>query len=306
MRDTAKVLWLIYIGLTGALTLLLLAGRMGLFDALCHAFGAIATGGFSTRNASVGAFHSPYIEWVLVLFLFISSNNFALHYFVLRGRPMRLLKDPEWRFYLITATGVSLACMLLLVLQRDEPFWTALRDGAFVTVSTMSTTGYVTADYETWPHVLQFLLFVCLFAGGCAGSTAGGIKFVRILVLLRHVRRQLALVLHPHLVSPIRLSDRVLTVPVIRRVLAFIGLYLLVFIVASCGMMLVGLDLPTALSATITCMSNVGPGLADVGPTDNFAFVHPVGKLILSFCMVAGRLELYTLLLLFTPAFWRR
>ncbi len=306
IRDTAKAMWLIYLGLTSVLVILLLVGGMNLFDALCHSFGSIATGGFSTRNASIGAYQSAYIEWVILIFLCLSATNFTLHYFVLRGRPMRLLRDPEWRFFTSLVVGVSLICTVLVATQLREPFWEALRHGTFVAVSTITTTGYVTADYEVWPYLAQFLLFTCLFVGGSAASTAGGIKIVRVLVALRHVWRQLALVVHPRMVSPIRLGERVLSVPLIRGVLAFIGLYMAVFGISAAGLSLTGLDLPTALSAVVACMSNVGPGLADVGPTDTYAAIHPAGKLLLSFCMLAGRLELYTVLLLFTPRFWRR
>jgi trk system potassium uptake protein TrkH len=306
IRDTARVMWLIYIGLSAVLTVLLLAGGMNLFDALCHTFGAIGTGGFSTRNASVGAYHSAYIEWVILIFLFLAATNFSLYYFLLRGKPMRLFKDPEWRFFTSLVVGISLICTILVMVRLHEPFSEALRHGVFSTVSTITTTGYVTADFEKWPYLAQFLLVLCLFPGGSAGSTAGAMKSVRVLILLKHVKRQLGFVIHPRMVSPIRLGERVLSVAVIRGVLAFIGLYLTVFVISVAGMSLVGLDFTTAVTAVATCMAGCGPGLADVGPTDTYAFIHPAGKLLLSFCMLAGRLELYTVLLLFTPRFWRR
>ena len=306
IRDTARVMWLIYIGLSVVLTVLLLAGGMNLFDALCHTFGAIGTGGFSTRNASIGAYQSAYIEWVILIFLFLAATNFSLYYFLLRGKPMRLFRDPEWRFFTSLVVGVSLICTILVMVRLHEPFSEALRHGVFSTVSTITTTGYVTADFEKWPYLAQFLLILCLFPGGSAGSTAGAMKSVRVLILLKHVKRQLGFIIHPRMVSPIRLGERVLSVTVIRGVLAFIGLYLTVFVVGVAGMALVGSDLETATTAVATCMAGCGPGLADVGPTDTYAAIHPAGKLLLSFCMLAGRLELYTVLLLFTPRFWRR
>jgi trk/ktr system potassium uptake protein len=306
IRETAKILWLIYLGLSAILTLLLMAGGMSWFDALCQMFAAIGTGGFTTKNASIGAFHSAYIEWVIIIFLWLAATNFSLHYAVIMGKPGRLLRDPEWRFFSLVLILFSAVITVGVWVTTGDPFTTSLRNATFTVVSLATTTGFVTADYEKWFFLSQFMLFLLLFMGGCAGSTAGAMKAVRVQLLLKQVKASLYSVVHPRAVTPPRLGGRVIPDEIMQRVLAFLGLYIFVYIISVGGMSLVGLNFETALSAVATTMGGVGPGLADVGPMDTFGFIHPLGKFILTFDMLAGRLEIYTLILIATPVFWRR
>jgi trk system potassium uptake protein TrkH len=306
IRQTAKILWLIYLGISVVLTLLLLVGGLDLFDALCQMFATLGTGGFSTLNVSVGGFGNPFVEWVLVIFMWIAATNFALHYAVLIGKPRRMLRNPEWRFF----TGMLLICAVIvgpaLLLTADEPASQSVRDAFFTVASIGSTTGFVTADYETWIPFLQLLLFLLMFIGGCAGSTAGAMKCVRVQVLFKQSLKEFFRVVHPHAVNPPRLGDKTVSASAVRRVLAFIALYLMTCVVATLGLSLTGLDFETSVSSVVACIGNIGPGLGDVGPFDNYGFIHPAGKAVLSLCMLIGRLELFSILLLFAPAYWRR
>jgi trk system potassium uptake protein TrkH len=306
VRQTAKILWLIYLGLSIVLTLLLLAGGMNWFDALCHMFGAIGTGGFPTKNASIGHFQSPYIAWVIVIFLWLAATNFSLHWAVLQGKPGRLLRNPEWRFFTTTLVSFSFIIALGVWLTSDESFGWSIRNAAFSVTSLATTTGFVTADYEKWLPLAQFMLFLLLFMGGCAGSTAGAMKVMRVQLTLKHAGKGVYRIIHPHAVSPPRLGGKAVSSDLMRGVLAFMGLYMTTYVISVAAVSMTGLDFATALSGVATTMGGVGPGLGELGPTDTFWFVHPVGKLVFTFDMLAGRLELFTLILLFTPSYWRR
>jgi len=306
IKSTAQILWLIYLGMSVILTILLMAGGMGWFDAVCQMFAAIGTGGFSTKNTGIAGFHSAYIDWVITLFLWIASTNFALWWAVLGGKPTRLLKDPEWRFY----TSVLLACSALiatlLYVQTDSSLNDSIRNATFVVVTTASTTGFTLADYEKWAPVSQFIIFMLLFMGGCAGSTAGAMKAVRVLLLGKLAGRGLFSTVHPQAVAPARLGGQPVPWATMLGVATFIGLYLFTWVIATAGVSLTDVDFATATSAVATAMGGVGPGLGKVGPTDNFLWMHPAAKGILTFCMLAGRLEIVTLMLIFVPAYWRR
>jgi len=306
IKSTAQILWLIYLGMSAILTILLMAGGMGWFDAVCHMFAAIGTGGFSTKNTSIAAFHSAYVDWVIILFLWIASTNFALWWAVLGGKPKRLFKDPEWRFYSLVLLGSSAVIAALVYFQNQVSLHDAIRNATFEVVSTASTTGFATADYEKWAPLAQFILFTLLFMGGSAGSTAGAMKAIRVYLFAKQALRGLFTTVHPQSVAPVRLGGRAVAPEVMRGISTFMGLYLLTYVVAVAGVSLTDVDFATATSAVATAMGGVGPGLAEIGPFDNFMWMHPAAKLILTFCMVAGRLELFTLMLIFVPAYWRR
>ncbi|MGE5228187.1 MAG: TrkH family potassium uptake protein [Deltaproteobacteria bacterium] len=306
IRSTARILWLIYLGMSVALTVLLLAGGMSWFDAVCQMFAAIGTGGFSTKNTSIGWFDSAYIDWVIILFLWIASTNFALWWAVLGGKPKRLLKDPEWRFYSLVLLGSSLVVSALVYFQNHVSLHDAVRNATFEVVSTASTTGFATADYEKWAPLAQLILFLLLFMGGSAGSTAGAMKAVRVYLFGKQALRGLFTTVHPQSVAPVRLGGRAVSPEVMRGISTFMGLYLLTYVVAVAAVSLTDIDFATAMSAVATAMGGVGPGLGEIGPYDNFLWMHPFAKLVLTFCMVAGRLELFTLMLIFVPAYWRR
>ncbi len=241
-----------------------------------------------------------------MLFLWLSATNFSLHWAVLNRRPRTLLKDPEWRFFTLVLIGSSLIIALLVWATSDVSATRAVRDAFFEVVSTGTTTGFATADYEKWPELTQYILFMLLFMGGCAGSTAGAMKAIRVLIFSKAALRALFSTVHPHALAPPRLGGKAVTAGMLQSVSAFIGMYLITYVIAVAGVSLTGADFATAMSAVATTMGGVGPGLADIGPFDNFAWMHPAAKLILSFCMLAGRLELFTLILLFSPVFWRR
>jgi trk system potassium uptake protein TrkH len=306
IRSTARILWLIYLGMSAILTVLLMAGGMDWFDAVCQMFAAIGTGGFSTRNASIAGFHSAYIDWVIILFLWIASTNFALWWAVLGGKPKRLLKDPEWRFYSLVLLGSSAVVSALVYFQNHVSLHDAVRNATFEVVSTASTTGFATADYEKWAPLAQFILFMLLFMGGSAGSTAGAMKAVRVYLFAKQALRGLYTTVHPQSVAPVRLGGRAVAPEVMRGISTFMGLYLLTYVVAVAAVSITDVDFATAMSAVATAMGGVGPGLAEIGPFDNFLWMHPFAKLVLTFCMIAGRLELFTLMLIFVPAYWRR
>jgi trk system potassium uptake protein TrkH len=306
IKSTARILWLIYLGMSVILTVFLMAGGMGWFDAVCQMFAAIGTGGFSTKNTGIAGFHSAYIDWVIIVALWVASTNFALWWAVLGGKPKRLLKDPEWRFYTLVLLGCSAVVATLLYLQSDASLHDSIRNATFVVVTTASTTGFTLANYEEWAPLSQFIIFMLLFMGGCAGSTAGAMKAVRVLLFSKLAWRGLFSTVHPQAVASPRLGGRPVPVATMQGVATFMGLYLFTWVVATAGVSLTDVDFATATSAVATAMGGVGPGLGKIGPMDNFLWMHPAAKGVLTFCMLAGRLEIVTLMLIFVPAYWRR
>jgi trk system potassium uptake protein TrkH len=306
ISNTAKVLWKIYIAMTAALILLLLFGGMSLYDAVCHGFTTMPTGGFSPQNASVGHYQSIYIDFVILIFMLLAGINFSLHYKLVKGHPRQFFRDPELRVYL---------CMLgafILVVFADvygtiyPRILDAFRYASFQVVSIITTTGFVTADYEQWPAFSQQVLFFCMFLGGMAGSTGGGIKIMRLILLAKHCYLEIFRIIHPHATTMVKLGNAPVSQTIMRSIWGFFLLYIGIFIVATMAMAAMGLDMISALSAVATCLGNVGPGLGSIGPMDNFAAVPVLGKWLLIFCMLLGRLEIYTIIVLLLPAFWRK
>ena len=306
IQDTAKLLWSVYVLLTGMETVLLMFGGMNLHEALCHSFATLATGGFSSRNASVAAYDSAYIDWVVTLFMFLAGVNFSLHYQALRGRLREVHRNEEFRTYL----GITLVAIIVLMMFNFSSvygsFFENLRYSAFQAVSIMTTTGFATADYEVWPVIGQYLLVFLMFIGGCAGSTGGGMKVARMLLLFKHAHVQLFRLIHPRAIRLVKLGNIPVDREVMQAILGFFALFMGVFVFASFLMAASGMDLVSAGAAVIATLSNIGPGLGSVGPTDNYAHIAPFGKSVLMFCMLLGRLELFTVLVLFFPTFWRK
>lgn len=306
VRQTAAVLWLIYLGLTVFLTFLLLLGGMTFFDAATHAMGTISTGGFSPHNNSLAYYGSSYIDWTITFFMFLSGANFALHFQAIRGKSLAAFwRDAEFRFY---TACVSVLCLLIAIALAwngtYRSFLESLRFGSFQVVSLLTTTGFVSANYETWPYFPKSILFLCLFLGGCAGSTSGGIKQIRLLVLLRHVCRQFTRALAPRAVLPLKVGDRAIELDVLSSCLAFFGLYVMLF---AGGIFFVSLyepDLFTAISGVAATLGNAGPGFGRLGAAGDFSSQAMPAKWIYAFLMLCGRLELYTVLILFTRAYW--
>lgn len=307
VRQTALLLWGVYVLLSALQTGALMLGGMDLFESLTHTFGTMATGGFSPLNGSIGQYGNPYFEWVITLFMFLAGANFVLHYLALRGDLGAWWRDEEFRFYSkITVLSVLAATAVLFASGTYGTLSDSFRYGAFQVVSILTTTGYVTADYELWPFFIQYLLLFLMFVGGCAGSTGGGIKNMRIMVLMKHVGAELKRLLHPKAIFTVRIGGRVLEREVISSVTAFFVMYIGLFALAALAMSALGLDVLSSIASVAATIGNIGPGLGSVGPADNYAHIPVAGKWILSFCMLLGRLEIYTVMMIFVPGTWRR
>jgi trk system potassium uptake protein TrkH len=305
LAATARSLWLVYLGFTAAEWVALrLAGLSG-FEALCHAFTTLATGGFSTRNTSVGEFGSPLVEWIVIVFMLLAGINFVLHYRLLTGRAAEVWRDSELRYFLGV---IVLSTLVLSATVHDDGARLAdtFRNAAFQSLSILTTTGYCTTDFELWP-TLPLLVLLCLMVlGGMSGSTGGGIKSLRALLALRSMRTTLHRLIHPHAVRPVKYGGAVVSEAVLSGVWAFLTAYLLITLAGTAVVAAYDYDLLTALSAALTSISNVGPGLGEVGAYDNFSHFPGVVKVVLAACMLFGRLEIFTLLALFSREFWRR
>ncbi len=306
IRETAKRLWGIYLLLTLAETALLITGGMNLFDALTHSFTTMATGGFSTKQASIAAWDSPFIHYVIIFFMFVAGMNFSLHYYWLRGAWKKLTGNDEFKFYLFFVLGVSIVIAVDLFLHGYGNVEKSFRDSLFQTVSIVTTTGYVTSDYETWGAFYQIVFFILLFAGGCAGSTGGAIKMVRHQLLIKNSLNELKRLLHPRAVIPVRFNKKIVSNEVLANIMAFSFWYIAIFLAGMLILSLLGMDFISAIGAAATTLGNVGPGIGTVGPSLNFANVPTAGKWILSFLMLVGRLELFTILVIFSKSFWKK
>ena len=306
VRETAKRLWGIYALLTLAETILLMFGGMTFFDAVNHSFTTMATGGYSTKQASIAYFNSPFIQYVIILFMFLAGMNFTLHYFWIHGKFNRLKKDDELRFYFFITVAVALIIAIDLFVHNHGSFEKSFRDSIFQTVSTITTTGYVTSDYESWGPFYQILFFILLFTGGCAGSTGGGIKMVRHRILMKNSSLELKRLLHPRAVLLVRFNGHVVPNNVLSNIMAFAFWYVAIFLFGTLLMSLLGLDFASSIGAVATSLGNVGPGIGTVGPSFNFSHVSVPGKWVLSSLMLIGRLELFTILIIFSRSFWKK
>ena len=305
MSDTAKILYGMYFVMTLVMIGLLLLGGMDLFDASVHAFGAAGTGGFSSRNASVGAYGSPVIDMIIAVFALLFSVNFSVYFLVLHRRLKEALKSDELRFFLgvVAAATVVITLDLLPIYQNTLE---SLRYAFFQVASIISTTGFATADYVLWPQLSRLVLVLLMFCGACAGSTGGGIKCSRVLMLLRAIRREIHQIAHPRSVEVVKLDGKVAEESTVHSVLVFVGCYGLILLGAALVVSLDKMPFDVSFSAALTCLSNVGPGLAAIGPTGNFSGFSDLSKLALSLCMIVGRLEIFPILVMFSARTWRR
>ncbi|MEH6576226.1 MAG: TrkH family potassium uptake protein [Amphritea sp.] len=305
ITETAKALWYIYLSLTVACALGYWVAGMTPFDAISHSFSTVAIGGFSTHDASIGYFDSPAIEAICTFFMVISAVNFGLHFYAWRQRTLgHYLLDPEFKFYLTVLAGIIFLSACVLILTETYPPAESLRKAIFEVVSIATTTGFATADFAQWPVMLPFLLFVAAFSGGCAGSTGGGMKVIRILLILKQGSREIQRLIHPNAVIPVKLGKKPISDRVLEAVWGFFSVYLIVFIIMLIILLGTGLDQVTAWSAVGATLNNLGPGLGQVAA--NYGDLNEPAKWVLCFAMLLGRLEVFTLLVLFTPAFWRR
>lgn len=306
ITETAKRLWLIYVSLTATETLLLYLGGMTFYDAINHALTTMATGGFSTKNASVAHFTSPFIHYTIVLFMFLAGTNFTLTYFGLHGKFMTVLKNEEFRFYAGTTILMTIIIAISVHFSAGDDWELSFRESLFQVVSIITTTGYVTADYSQWSFTVVMIIFVMMFFGASAGSTAGGVKIVRHVILVKNSILELKRQLHPSAILPVRLNKKAVQRDITFNILAFIMIYIAIFAVGSVIMSWIGVDFMTAVGSVATSLGNIGPGFGDVGPVNNFASIPAAGKWFLSFLMLLGRLELFTVLILLTPYFWKK
>ncbi|MBR5109010.1 MAG: TrkH family potassium uptake protein [Clostridia bacterium] len=305
MGDTAKILYLLYFALSMAETVCLLFAGMNVYDALIHTFGTAGTGGFSNYNASVGAFHNPLIEWIIGVFMMLFGVNFAVYFHLMRREKEPILQSEElWTYLSIVAAATLL--ITLNILPRYGGFLEALRIAFFQVTSIVSTTGFGTADFDLWPLFSRTLLLLLMCMGACAGSTAGGFKTSRVLLLGKSAYRDLEHTLQPRKVAVVRLEGKTVQESTLSQVGVYLALWVVLAVVGTLLISLEAADFVTAFTAVLTTLSNVGPGLSGVGPTSNFAFFSPPAKLLLSFMMLAGRLEIYPVLLLFSPNVWRK
>ncbi|MEW6067279.1 MAG: TrkH family potassium uptake protein [Nitrospirota bacterium] len=304
--DIAKALWFIYVALTSLNTILLMAGGMDFYDAICHAFTTMATGGFSTKNASIGHFNSPFIEYITSIFMFLAGVNYTLYFYVFKGKIGRLWKSNEFRFY-VTVTAIATVMITISIWRSSiDSLFEAFRYSLFQVVSLMTTTGYATADYEKWLPFAHIVLIMVMFFGGMIGSTGGGIKQVRILLMIKQGYREMYQLIHPSAVTAVKLDEKFLDKEILGSIWGFVFLFLGVCAVATIGMAAVGTDMITSATTVISAMSNVGPAFGAAGPYENYASISIPGKWILIFCMLTGRLEIYTVLILFVPRFWKK
>lgn len=304
ITETAKALWYIYLGLTVICALAYWAAGMTLFDAVAHSFATIAIGGYSTHDASIAYFDSSVIELIAIFFMFFSGINYALHFTSWRRKnPFVYFADPEFRFYAFVMVAVSVITVATLIATKTYEGHEAVIKGVFEVVSIATTTGFSTADFTAWPFVLPFLLFVVAFIGGCAGSTGGGMKAIRILLIFKQGLREITRLIHPNAIIPVKLGRKPVPDRVLEAVWGFFSVYLVMFMGLMLLLLATGLDQVTAWSAVGACINNLGPGLGDVAL--HYGDLPSTAKWVLCFAMLMGRLEIFTLLILFTPTFWR-
>lgn len=306
IRDTAMILWKVYAVISLLEVILLMAGGMSLFDALCHAFATMPTGGFSTKTASMAYYNSAYFDGVMAFFMVLAGINFSLHYQFMKGNTLAFWKDSECRFFLAMVVGLMAVVIFDIYGKVYHSLGESFRFGSFQVVSIITTTGFVTADYELWPAMSQIILLLCMFMGSCAGSTGGGMKCLRVMLCFKFCYKELFSLIHPHAVKHVKIAGRSVPEDVMHSVMGFLALYMGLFALSSVLLAGMGVDFVTAFSAVAAAMGNIGPGFAMVGPMDNFSAIPFAGKWLLILCMLIGRLEIYTVIILLVPEFWRK
>ncbi len=308
IAETAKKLWIVYIALTAVLTVLLIFGGMSFFDALTHSFSTLSTGGFSCRDASIGAYDSGYIQGLITFFMFLGGTSFVLHFYFFTGKPGRLLRNSEFRFYLFFVIAATMFIALELIQTGVYgTFSESLRYASFQVVSIITTTGFTTTDFDAWPAFVKWVIFMLMFFGACAGSTSGSVKALRIMVLFKKTHREIRRLVYPNVVSPITIEGKAIKEKAVASITSFFILYILLCgFIAFVVLMLEDISLESAVSAAAASITNVGPAFDEVGPANHYAHLRSPTKIILSLAMIIGRLELYTVLVLFMPSFWKR
>ncbi|MBP7459954.1 MAG: TrkH family potassium uptake protein [Candidatus Delongbacteria bacterium] len=307
IQSTSMILWGIYLGITVLILLLLRLAGMNWFDSFCHTFGAIGTGGFSTKNLSIGYYQNLWIHGIILLAIILAATNFSIHYYFIKRKFSLVFKDWEFRAYYTLMLGASLVIAWILFSQNIfSSFWKSWLYAAFNSISMMTSTGYATTDFDLWPVNVKIIIFILMFVGGCGGSTSGGIKIVRFLILFKYGYNQIVKSYSPQRKFILRLGDKLIDRDVVKRTMVFFFLYIVLYIVGVFCMSCFHVDWMTAFSSVAACFNTAGPGFSQVGPMVNYGFLHPAAKLILTFFMIAGRLEIFALLVFFIPDFWKR
>jgi trk system potassium uptake protein TrkH len=306
ITDSAKALWKIYVGLTLVCALLYLISGMSIFDAIAHSLSTVAGGGFSTHDNSIGFFESGLIEWVCIIFMLLSAASFAVHYAaIFGGQPLKYFYDSEFRFFMSVVLIISTICLLVNILNGSySDVGLAFSSSIFHTVSIVTTSGFTTENFSLWPGFLPYLLLVGAFMGACSQSVGGGIKAWRVLIMINQAYKEILKTIHPNAVLTSKIGTKVIDAKIAEKVWGFFSIYVFIFMFLLLAMLGTGLNFETAFSAVGACLNNLGPGLGNVA--ENYSGVNEIGKLILCFAMILGRLEIFTLLVLFMPAFWRR
>ncbi len=318
IRDTAKRLWLIYVSYTVAETLLLWVAGMSLFDAVNHSFSTLSTGGFSTKNASMAFWNdNPMIQYIVIVFMFLAGSNFVLSYFAFKGKVSRVLQDDEFKWYFLFIASFTAIAALVIYLEADVSLssidhpmvWgegeSAFRHSLFQVLTVITTTGFVSADYTMWTPFLTIFFFGMFFLGGSAGSTAGGVKVMRHIIMIRNGLIEFKRTLHPNAILPVRFNKKSIRKEIVFNILGFFILYMLAFIIGSVGLAALGLDFETSIGGAASSLGNIGPAFGGLSPVNNFDMLPSIGKWWCAFLMLIGRLELFTVLILLTPFFWR-
>ena len=307
IRETAMALWGIYIAISLLETILLMGGGMSLYEALCHTFTTMATGGFSTRDASIAAFGSTYIDIIIMIFMFLGASSFSLHYIAWTRDIRAYFRDSQFRYYFaFTIAGILIITITLYVTGTYKTITDALKFGSFQSISIMTTTGYATADFDKWPFGIKLLLLLFMFMRGSAGSTTSAIKTIRVVLLCKYAYREIVRIIHPKVFAAVKLGGRVIHKNALESISAFFIFYILIFIVSSLIVATEGLAPLDAMSAVAATLGNVGPGFGAVGPTGNYFALPILSKCVLIACMIVGRLELFTVLVILTPGFWKK
>lgn len=303
---TARKMWILYVILTLLQSVLMRLGGMDVFDSVCHAMSTMATGGFSTKSNSIAYWDSAYIQYVIIIFMFIAGINFGLVFTAIKGNWRKLIKDNEFQQYLLITIVASIIIGIGLYASNWGSFEKSFRDAIFQVVTIITTTGFATADYLLWPPLLGLILFLLFFAGASAGSTAGGFKIVRVYLLFKNSFTELKRIIHPNGIITVKYNGKSVHPDIMTSIMGYAILYMILFAIGSLIMTLFTEDIITACSSVITCMSNVGPGFGSIGPMFTFAHLNEFAKLFLALLMLIGRLEIFTVMVLFTKAFWKR
>ena len=306
IKDTALILWKVYIGFSLIQVMLLTFGGMSFFDATCHTFTSMPTGGFSVKNLSIAHYDNLYFDIIIMLFMLFAGINFSLHYQLIRGKALTFWNDTECRFFLILILVFILIITFNIYGQVYDTFGKALRYGSFQVISIITTTGFATADYELWPSLSQFILFACMFIGATAGSTGGGMKCIRVILCFKYCIKEIGNFVHPKSVSNIKIKNESIPDNVLKGVMGFLSIYIGLFVICSAILCMLGPDILTSMSAVASAIGNIGPGFGTIGPTENYLHLPQAAKLLLTWCMLLGRLEIYTFLIFLVPEFWKK